>query len=480
MTLTHIPKRTDSPAEPVAGNARQPGPKADTQQTEPIESSGDQGQTTEHSFQRRKRPLILVSVRGSTLFLLATVGLGLFVDAVIYGIVIPIMPFILNNIHEGRSLTAPVEFGKDQSLGVASQDTGILLAVYAAGMLIGAPFFGHFGNKSKHRRIPMLLGIIGLLAATILFMFANAYWLLVIARFLQGVSGACVWTLGLCLVADRYEPDKIGIEMGKVMPMFSLGILAGPPIGGALFQYLGYRASFIFCVILAALDFTFRALIVEKRNNPAEWFEKVSKPVDAALIYVANPPPYAQVSTWTLLKGPRMLSANLLAFANAVMFGMLEPTLTAHLAECLPSFFSSPLAGWLTDKFGAKVVTLIGLVTVTVTSCVMSLPNAQTGIIPLVFILIVNGFFSSFVITPVLAEISHVVLATGAVNGDGYAIFNIAFSVGLVIGPIVGGVAFNNIGFFWTTIILGLITIVMVPPVGLWCGGTSKLIMHPS
>ena len=75
----------------------------------------------------------------------------------------------------------------------------------------GSPIFGWLGDKIKQRRVPMLLGIAASITANLMFMFAIAYWMLLLARFLQGVSNACVWTMSLCLIADNWPEDQLGM-----------------------------------------------------------------------------------------------------------------------------------------------------------------------------------------------------------------------------------------------------------------------------
>jgi MFS family permease len=65
----------------------------------------------------------------------------------------------------------------------------------------------------KHRQLPMVAGIAGLLGSTFLFLFATAYWELLLARFLQGFSDACVWTLGMCLIADTFPLNELGTQV---------------------------------------------------------------------------------------------------------------------------------------------------------------------------------------------------------------------------------------------------------------------------
>lgn len=42
--------------------------------------------------------------------------------------------------------------------------------------------------------------------------------------------------------------------------------LIGPPVGGALYSAFGYRAPFIFGIIVTVIDFVGRLLIIERKD----------------------------------------------------------------------------------------------------------------------------------------------------------------------------------------------------------------------
>jgi predicted MFS family arabinose efflux permease len=96
------------------------------------------------------------------------------------------------------------------------------------------------GDKIKQRRIPMLLGILASMSANYVFMFATAYWMLLLARFLQGVSNACVWTMSLCLIADNWPMEELGCQMGKLVGFYPLGLVVGLPTGGNVEKKLSH------------------------------------------------------------------------------------------------------------------------------------------------------------------------------------------------------------------------------------------------
>ena len=141
--------------------------------------------------------------RSSTLFIVSTVGIGLFTDLFLYGLVVPILPFIL----EGRVGIPP-----DQ---IQSNVSG-LLAAYAGASVLFSPPAGIIADRLPSRQLPFLLGLAALLLATLLLFLGQTVAVLAVARVLQGMSAAVVWTIGLALVLDTVGPDNLGKTIGSV------------------------------------------------------------------------------------------------------------------------------------------------------------------------------------------------------------------------------------------------------------------------
>ena len=162
--------------------------------------------------------------RASSLFIVSTVGIGLFTDLFLYGIVVPILPFLLvDRVH--------VSHDKIQVY------TSGLLAAYAGASVVFSPVAGIIADQySKSRQLPFLLGLIALLAATLMLCVGQTIPVLVIARILQGVSAAVVWTIGLALVLDTVGPEKLGTTIGSIFGFISIGELAAPVIGGTVYS----------------------------------------------------------------------------------------------------------------------------------------------------------------------------------------------------------------------------------------------------
>ncbi|EPQ61048.1 MFS general substrate transporter [Gloeophyllum trabeum ATCC 11539] len=105
-----------------------------------------------------------------------------------------------------------------------------------------------------------------LMGSQVLLMEAPAYWVMCLARIIQGVSSSVVWVAGLALLCETVPEAHVGRQLGLAMTGLSLGVLVGPPVGGALYHTFGYRGPFIFGIIVSVIDLIGRLLIIERKD----------------------------------------------------------------------------------------------------------------------------------------------------------------------------------------------------------------------
>lgn len=141
--------------------------------------------------------------RSNTIFILVTVGVGLFTDLFLYGLIVPVLPFMLLD-----------RVGLPESQ-IQSHTSG-LLAAYAGASVVFSPIAGVLADKVSTRQAPFLLGLSALLGATILLFVGKTVPVLVVARVLQGMSSGMVWTLGLTLCIETVGPENMGKTTGTV------------------------------------------------------------------------------------------------------------------------------------------------------------------------------------------------------------------------------------------------------------------------
>ncbi|KAI1317634.1 hypothetical protein EDD11_008062 [Mortierella claussenii] len=439
----------------------------------------------------------LTALRSSNNFLSFTVGLAVFVDLLCYGIIMPLTPFIV------------------ERLGLKSTANGGLIASYAVGLLIASPVAGVVSDRMANRRLPMIVGLVALLLATVLFMEAlHHFWLLLISRFCAGLAGGTMMTLGFALLSDTYPANQLGAEMGKVMIGQTLGLMVGPPVGGLLQDQVGEKAPYVFCLILIAIDLTARLLIIEPRSAKVKAIRKFQKQqqlqqeadqathaetmvnkhddnnADDASLPPTTAPTITKISTVRgLLANKRLLTALVVSFFQAFLVAALEPVLPLYLesrfgltktqigviflAISIPTFVS-PIAGWFSDKHGAKIMSSVAIAACAVFVVVLGIPGMPLW--TMILFLVGIGATCAIYITPVLGEISAVVRVTG--DGDGFArafaMFNMCFSLGMVAGPLLGSVIYQETSMLWTCVLIGVATVLMLPLVFMYMGGKAQ------
>ena len=162
-------------------------------------------------------------------------SLALFTDALLYGLAVPVLPLLAS----------------DQ--GASTVGVGLLFAAYAAALLACTPIAGLAVDRLGTRST-MLAGLGALAAATLGLVVVEAPGLLVAARALQGAGAAVTWTASLALIAETHPPETRGPAMGIALSAVGVGVLAGPPLGGALADWLGPQAPFLLGAAVAIAD----------------------------------------------------------------------------------------------------------------------------------------------------------------------------------------------------------------------------------
>ncbi|RXK41833.1 hypothetical protein M231_00832 [Tremella mesenterica] len=188
--------------------------------------------------------------RSSTWYITTVVAVGITTDLLAYTIVVPIVPYRLQELHYNNVSTL----------------TSWLLFAYSFGIFFASLPVAYFFHIYPYRRIPLIVAVLVLEGSFVLFILVKPFWVMVISRFLQGVSSAVVWLVGLSLIIENVPKKHIGRQLEFAVSGVSVGSTIAPPIGGALYSSLGWKAPFVFCIIISGADLIARLLVVEQKD----------------------------------------------------------------------------------------------------------------------------------------------------------------------------------------------------------------------
>src|SRR5919199_6846088 len=185
----------------------------------------------------------------SVVFVLIT----LFIDILGMGLVIPILPRLVQSLLGG-------------AIGEASVVYGLLVSIYAVMQFFCAPVLGALSDRFGRRPI-ILLALAGLGFDYVLLSVAPSIWWLVLGRVVAGIFGATFTPAG-AYIADVSPPEKRAANFGLIGVAFGLGFIAGPALGGLLGEG-NLRLPFVVAAGLSLANVLFGFLVLPE-SLPAE------------------------------------------------------------------------------------------------------------------------------------------------------------------------------------------------------------------
>ncbi len=313
-----------------------------------------------------------------------------------------------------------------------------LLVVVAA--LIAGRFVDKFGPRT-----PLLIGLLGLTAATLLFATGGPYWLLLVARLAQGVAGGMAWVASLSLIAATTTFEKRGQSMGIAISSITLGVLIGPPLAGFMVEAWGTASPFILAAGIALADGILRIILI--RSSP-----RVTDDTSGPL---------------AVLKVPGSFSIVIAIVIGAAIMAGIEPVLPVHLGvsaivigllfglAALTSVVANPLVGRYVSTVSPRILIGIGIGALLISLVVIGVAEEiwQTSI-GMAFL----GISASFLHAPATTLISEQgFAATPPTLGGSFSLYTLAYAVGLAIGPLMTGFGVAQLGFKPALVLTGIL-----------------------
>src|SRR5262245_27006441 len=315
-----------------------------------------------------------MTLRQSRAVAVALVTFATFTDIVAYAIAIPVLPAL------------------SRSLGASPTVIGLLFGSFGVTLLTVSLPMGAVSDRVG-RKGPIVSGLIALAAASLLFAYAQSLRWLFAARLVQGAAAAVTWVVGFALVADLYDSSERGRITGIVMMGTSFAVMFGPTLGGWFYEIGGIRLPFIAVAVMAIVD---TGLFV--------WLRIPSHQT------AAEPVPVGMV-----LRVPAIAACAVAVVAISSTISMLEPVMSLYLntlgvnparvgmiygTAAVVTTSLHPLCGRLADRFGARRITMIGLMA---TACMIPLLGRAWSFPSALVLFLFAAAASAFVITPSLA-----------------------------------------------------------------------------
>jgi len=361
------------------------------------------------------------------------------IDLIGFGLIIPVMPSYARELH-------------------ASDFTvGLLFASYSLMQFLFMPFWGRLSDRVGRRPI-LLISLAASVLGYLLWGFSNSLVMLFVARLIAGAGNANI-AVAQAYVTDVTTPENRSKGMGAIGAAFGLGFVLGPILGGLFvgseaprlveqvipgYQVSGLQLVGFLAALLSFLDFIFATLLLpepNKRTNAGterfviegNFFVKTLTDKSlrqSLLIFFFSTFAFANMETTLVLLTndqfgftPRQNS--MLFFYIGILIVLVQGGLIHRLSK----------------RYGEKVLINFG-------TCLIGLGLVLTPIthsLPVLYFSLALLAFGSGINTPanqsMLSKLAPVDRA-GGVLGVGQSLS----TLGRIIGPIVGGAAYQFLG----------------------------------
>lgn len=301
-----------------------------------------------------------------------------------------------------------------------------ITTAYLVASTVMVPIYGKLSDLYGRKPI-LLIGIGIFLLGSFLCGFANSAAFLIIARAIQGLGSAALFTSALSIISDMFPPAERGKYSGLFGAVFGLSSVVGPLVGGFLTDNISWQSNFYVNLPVGAIALFF---IITKMPN---------------LNITQNKPTIDYLGAFWLIIGvvPLLLGLSL---------GKTE----THVGE-LGYLWTSP------EILGLFALSIVGIVAFVITErrakdplLDMSLFKNQTFAIGNAAAFVIGmGFLGAIVFLPLFMQRVVGVSATSS----GFA--SIPLVMGLVVGNILSGQLVSRFGRYKPLMLAGLIVMVL-------------------
>mmetsp|Transcript_17921 Transcript_17921/g.26837 ORF Transcript_17921/g.26837 Transcript_17921/m.26837 type:complete len:486 (+) Transcript_17921:22-1479(+) len=395
---------------------------------------------------------------------------------------------------------------------ISSTFVGIIFAAYPMGITIMSAF-----GTGWMKRLGVRKCVLGGMLSLAIFMFlfgitptackawglpkTSQKWIFLLFYFCAGLSGATSETACIMLATYRFR-ERSGSVSASIGTVCGIGCMVGPPLGGILYEFGGHTTlpSFLFpfmiftmasILIAAALPFAVPRESQSMQNEPQETVTGVA-------------------SLSEILSKSRVITLVGMGF-NGALVASLDPTL-AYRATKDPLNYGSSLIGFM---FTAS--SLSYTLTSIPTGYILDKYQGQASVFKLVQ---AGGFLSLFLCFAMLGPIKQKNISTvfnnapsiwiamfikgiGSCGGNAVypdlivgigeneedkiarisGLWNATYAIGWALGPLLGGVLYDNLGFdgyatavaLTALVICGMLSVFSIPKINNWLQNSGRL-----
>ncbi len=362
---------------------------------------------------------------------LTCILITILIDMIGVGIIVPVLPELLEDLTGG-------------SVAQAAVIGGYLVFAYAFMQFVFSPVLGNLSDRFGRRPV-LLLSLLGLTFDYLMMAIAPFVWYLFIGRIIAGIAGAALAT-ATAYMTDITPPHKRTHRFGLIGAAFGLGFIIGPVLGGELGEF-GPRVPFYAAAGLAFANFLFGLLVLPEslpKTSRRKFDIRRANPFGAVLALRKYPSVLWLLAVLFFFQLSAQSLPTVFSYFTVEMFNFSSSTIGRTLGAFGLGFAISQalIAGPLSRGIGEPAVAMIGLLAAVVAFAGVAL-SAEVFYL---YLFIMIGTVSGLAPPSINGVLSRQVPDNG--QGELQGAVNAASALATIIGPLAATQIFS---YFTTT-----------------------------
>jgi len=342
-------------------------------------------------------------------------------------------------------------FASDQEAAVAR--AGILISLYALGVVIGAPTIAAIVTRFPRNRVMVIL-VAALLVCNTLTVIAPTFELVALTRFLSGLPHGAFFGMSTIVASELLGPSRRGWGVAMVMSGLTIANVVGVPGGTFLGQFLGWRAAYVVVAVVFAISLVMCALFIPAR--PGDKGRSFLQELGVFRI----PQVWVTVAIGAIGFGAFFSVYSYVSTLMTEVSGGAEWTVPVGLVAIGLGMVAGNILGGRLADISVKRTLIAGLVLTAVTSAIVAAMSPWT--IALVGALFVFGALSQTAVPAMQLRLLDVAgdyqSIAAALN---HSALNIGNSVGAALGGVVIGAGLGYVAPAWLGVVLAAAGVVI-------------------
>lgn len=318
-------------------------------------------------------------------------------------------------------------------LNVSLGKAGLLITIFSLVFAISAPILLIATAKIERKQLT-LIALLIFLIGNLIAVFSPIYSMLFIGRIISAASGSLLIILCLTIAANIGDDKYRGRAIGIVSMGVSGSLVLGVPIGLVLGNMFGWRAPFVFIVLLSLLSMIGVYYFMEKvEPKPQVSLKKQIHSLKESKILLGH------ATTFLYMAGHTILYAYLTPFVKDTMHLGGNWLSIIYLIFGIAAVSGGGIGGAFSDQFGSKKTIISTLVIFALS--LLTIPFTTSIFAVFLVVMIVWGMMS-WAITPALQ--SYLIESAPETSDIQQSLNNSALHFGIAFGSLVGGIVIEQ------------------------------------